>query len=89
MPTIIAYHEVTDTDHWLSSPKREEVLGPLGASNIRTFVDGENPRQVALLMEVADVDAILAAVASPSAELADAMQHDGVLPETLRILVES
>lgn len=89
MPTIIAYHEVTDTNHWLSSPKREEALAPLGASNIRTFVDRENPQQVAVLMDVADLDAMLAAVASPPAELAEAMQHDGVLPETLTILVES
>jgi hypothetical protein len=89
MPTIIAYHEVTDTKHWLSSPKREEALGPLGASNIRTFVDRENPQRVAVLMDVADLDAMLAAVANPRAELAEAMQPDTVLPETLTILVES
>ena len=88
MPTIIAYHEVTDTDHWLASPKREEVLGPLGASNIRTFVDRENPQKVGVLMDVANLDSMLAAVANPSPELA-AMQHDTVRPETLTILVES
>ena len=89
MPTIIGHHRVTDTDHWLSSPKREEVLGPLGASNIRTFVDRQNPQQVAVLMDVADLDAFLAALANPPAELAEAMQYDGVLPETITILVES
>jgi hypothetical protein len=36
MATIIVTHEVTDTDGWLSSPKREELLPSLGASNIRT-----------------------------------------------------
>ena len=30
MPTIIVTHDVTDTDHWLSSPKREELLPSLG-----------------------------------------------------------
>ena len=25
MPTVLAYHDVTDTDHWLASPKREEL----------------------------------------------------------------
>lgn len=89
MPTIIAYHEVTDTDHWLASPKRKEVLGPLGASNIRTFVDRENPQKVGVLMDVADLDAMLAAIANPSPELVAAMQHDTVRPETLTILVES
>jgi hypothetical protein len=89
MPTVIAYHEVKDTEHWLSSPKREEVLPPLGASNIRTFVDRENPQQVAVLMDVDDVDGLLAALANPSAELVDAMEHDTVLPETMSVLVQS
>ena len=39
MPTVIGHHDVKDTDHWLASPKREEVFGPLGVTNIRTFVD--------------------------------------------------
>jgi hypothetical protein len=74
----------------LSSPKREEVLGPLGASAIRTFVDHRNPTRVAVLMDVADLDALLAAVANPPAELAEAMSHDGVIPAaTLTVLVES
>jgi hypothetical protein len=89
MPTVIAHHEVKDTEHWLSSPKREEVLGPLGASNIRTFVNQQNPQQVGVLMDVADLDAMMAALANPSPELASAMGYDGVLPETISILVES
>jgi hypothetical protein len=89
MPTLIAHHQVTDTDHWLSSPKRDEVLGPLGASNIRTFVDNQDRSQVAVLMDVEDVDALLAAIANPSAELAAAMEHDTVRPETMSILVQS
>src|ERR1019366_4783078 len=39
MPTVIAHHDVKDKDHWLASPRREEVFGPLGVTNIRTFVD--------------------------------------------------
>ena len=43
MPTLIAHHDVKDQKHWLASPKREEVFGPLGVTNIRTFIDPENP----------------------------------------------
>jgi hypothetical protein len=43
MPTVIGHHDVKDTKHWLASPKREEVFGPLGVTNIRTFVDPQNP----------------------------------------------
>jgi len=87
MPTIIAHHDVKDKDHWLASPKREEVFGPLGVTNIRTFVDPENPAQVAVLMDVADMDALMAAMSTKP--MAEAMAHDGVLPETLVILVEA
>jgi hypothetical protein len=87
MPTIMAYHHVKDKDHWLASPKREEVFGPLGVTNIRTFVDPENPTRVGVLMDVADMDAVMGAMETQV--MADAMAYDGVLPETLVLLVEA
>ena len=66
MPTLIAHHDVKDTEHWLASPKREEFFGPIGVTNIRTFV-----------------------AAMQTEEAAAAMEHDGVLPETLVVLIES
>jgi hypothetical protein len=86
MPTVFGYQNVKDKDHWLASPKREEFLGPLGVTNIRTFVDPENPTRVGVLMDVPDMDAVMAAMETEAA--ADAMAYDGVLPETLVILVE-
>ena len=86
MPTVFGYHDVKDTEHWLASPKREEFLSPLGVTNIRTFVDPEKPTRVGVLMDVADMDAMLAAMETE--EAAEAMAFDGVLPETLVILVE-
>jgi hypothetical protein len=86
MPTVIAHHDVTDTDHWLASPKREEVFGPLGVTNIRTFVSPTDPTKVAVLMDIADMDAVMAAMNTP--EAAEAMAYDTVLPETMVILVE-
>ena len=87
MPTVIAHHDVKDTDHWLASPKREEFFGPLGVTNVRTFVDPQDPTRVGLLMDIPDMDAVMAAMQTP--EAAAAMEHDGVLPESLVILVES
>jgi hypothetical protein len=86
MPTVIAHHDVTDTDQWLASPKREEFFGPLRVTNIRTFVDPTNRTRVAVLMDVADMDAVMAAMETRAA--GEAMAHDGVVPETLVILVE-
>ena len=87
MPTVMAYHDVTDTDHWLASPKREEFFGPLGVTNIRTFVDPTNRARVGVLMDVPDMDAVMAAMETPEAR--DAMAYDGVAAETLVLLVES
>ena len=87
MPTVIGHHNVKDTKHWLASPKREEFFAPLGVTNIRTFVDPQNPTRVAVMMDVADLDAVVAAMETEGA--AAAMEHDGVLPETLVMLVET
>ena len=87
MPTVIAYHEIDDRDRWLASPKRDEFFGPLGVTNIRTFLDPANPNRAGLLADVPDMAAFEAAMQTQ--EAADAMAHDGVRPETLIVLVEA
>jgi hypothetical protein len=87
MPTVIGHHKVEDTQHWLASPKREEFFGPLGVTNIRTFVDPQNPAQVAVLMDVPDMDAMIAALQTEKAT--EVMKNDTVLPESLVLLVEA
>lgn len=87
MPLVIGYHEVKDTKHWLASPKREEFFGPLGVTGVKTFVDPENPKRVAVLMDVPDMEAVMAALQTEAG--AAAMEHDGVLADTLVILVEA
>ena len=87
MTSVIGYHDVKDQKHWLASPKREEFFGPLGVTNIRTFIDPQNPTRVAISMDVADMDALMAVMQSPQG--AEAMDYDGVVAETLVILVEA
>ena len=86
MPTVIGYHEIKDAQHWLSSPKREELFGPIGITTIRTFVDPQNPTRAAVLMDVPDLDALQAVMQTQEAR--DAMAYDGVLPEILVMLQE-
>jgi hypothetical protein len=86
MPTIIVFHEADDVDHWLSSPLREEVFGPLGIT-ARTFVDPEKSNRVGLIVEIPDMDVYTKFMATP--EAAEAMKNDGVRPETLVALVEA
>jgi hypothetical protein len=87
MPTVIGYHDIKDKDHWLTSTKRQEFFGPLGVTNIRTFVDPNNDTRAAVLMDVPDLEKLKAAMQSPAA--AQAMAHDGVVPESLVMLVEA
>jgi hypothetical protein len=83
---VIAYHEIDDSEHWLASPKREELFGPMGIS-VRTFLDPENPSRAAVLADVPDMDAFQALMQSQ--EAAGAMKHDGVRADTLVMLVEA
>jgi hypothetical protein len=85
VPTLLAFHEVDDLDHWLNSRKREEIFGPLGIT-VRTFHDPERTNRVGLIVEVPDMAVFEQAMQSEGA--AEAMRHDGVRPETLLVLIE-
>ena len=86
MPTLMIFHEVDNVEHWLGSPKREEVFGPLGIT-VRTFVDPMKTNHVGLIVDVPDMDTFQRVMESEAA--ADAMKFDGVRPETILMLVES
>jgi len=87
VPTVMGHHDISKgKDHWLNSPKRAELFGPLGVTNVRTFVDPQNPNHVGVLFDVPDMGAFMSAMESEAA--AEAMAYDGVMPETLVILVE-
>ncbi|MDP9117063.1 MAG: hypothetical protein M3O28_07360 [Actinomycetota bacterium] len=84
MPWMIATHEVDDV--WLSSPKRAEIFGDV-ATDIVTFVNPQDSRQVGLSMDAHDMAGFQAIMDSPAG--ADAIRHDGVHPDTLVLLVET
>lgn len=86
MTMVIAYHEIDDSEHWLASPKREELFGPLGIS-VRTFLDPENSNRAAVLADVPDMAEFQAVMQSQAA--AEAMANDGVRADTLIVLVEA
>jgi hypothetical protein len=69
------------------TPKREEVSGPPGVTNIWTFTDPEGSNRVGLTMDIPDMDAVMAMMQTQ--EGADAMAHDGVHPDSMVILFAS
>ena len=86
MGTYLAFHEVDDVDHWLSTPTRDEVFGRLGVTH-RTFTDPNGSKRVGLILEIPDFDAFQEFMQSP--EAGEAMKTDGVHPDTLVVLGES
>jgi hypothetical protein len=83
MAEIITFLEVDDVDHWLRSPKRQEIFGPLGITG-ELFTDPANSNCVGMIANVPDMEAFQKAMQSD--EAAEAMRFDGVRPETLVIL---
>lgn len=86
MITLMATHEVDDVEHWRHSTKREEFFGGRGMT-VRTFVDPAGSNLVGVLIDAPDMAAFEAAMATP--EAAEAMKHDGVRPDTLRVFAEN
>ena len=85
MPTMLVFHEVDDVDHWLASPKREELFGPLGVT-VRPFRDPLGSDRVGLIVETPDIETWEQMLQSP--EAAAAMEYDGVRPSTVVTMVE-
>ncbi len=71
MATHLVFHEVDDVDHRLSSPKREEVFGPLGIT-FRVFRDPAGSNRVGLIVEIPDMAAYQEVMQTEAA--ADAMK---------------
>ena len=86
MATVLIIHDVDDVEHWLNSPRREEVFGPLGIT-VRTFSDPQGSKHVGLIAEIPDMDAWQEVLQSEAG--AEAMKFDGVRPETLLALMEA
>jgi hypothetical protein len=84
--TLFVFHEVDDVEHWLGSPKREEVFGPMGITG-RLFTDPAKTNRVGLVVEVPDMEAFQQLMQSD--EAAEAMRFDGVRPDTLVFLEEA
>lgn len=54
--------------------------------NIRTFVNPQNRNNVGLVMDVADLDAVMATLASPEGQ--GAAEYDGVVIDTIAFFIQ-
>jgi hypothetical protein len=87
MTRFLCHHDVKDRDLWLASEVRGEAFNSQGVTELRTYIDATNPKRVGLTGNAPDLDALLAFLQTE--EAAQAMATDGVLADTVVILVES
>jgi hypothetical protein len=88
MSRTLITHDVADVDTWLQyKSERAEAIGGMGGSNVVDYVAQDGSKRVAVSVETDDVEAILAAIASPPPELLAAMERHGVIPP-LTVYVE-
>jgi uncharacterized protein (TIGR02246 family) len=88
--TLVVTHEVDDFDHWLAAWQgddgRPSDFAAHGISGARTFQNQGDPNLIALVLDVADMDAWASFMQSEAAQTA--MSEDGVKKNTLRTFAE-
>jgi hypothetical protein len=81
MPRLVITHGVADVDTWVGfKAERAEAITGLGGTNVVDHVALDGSKVVAVSADVADVDAMMATLGSPPAEIVAVMEKHGVLP---------
>jgi hypothetical protein len=81
MPKIVVTHAVADVDNWLKGKaERAAVITAMGCTNVVDHVAEDGSKAIAVSADTQDVAGVLAAMGSPSAEVASAMERHGVVP---------
>jgi hypothetical protein len=80
MPRVVITHAVVDVQRWLEGKAdRASVISAVGTNVTDTVaLDGSN--QIALTVDVNDLAALQAMLASPPPEVAALMEKHGVIP---------
>ena len=80
MPKMVITHAVVDVQRWLSfKAERAAQIAPFG-SNVTDHVAVDGSNAIAVTLDVHDLAAMQAALASPPPEFGAAMDRHGVLP---------
>ena len=88
MAKMVVTHSVADVDNWLKGKaERAETITAMGCTNVVDYVAEDGSKAIAVTADVHDLPAVMAAMSSPSAEVAGAMERHGVLPP-LTIYIE-
>jgi hypothetical protein len=89
MPRVVVTHAVEDIERWLNGKAaRAAAIESGSGSNVTDHVAQDGSNNIAITADVSDLAAMGAMLASPSPEVAAAMQEHGVIPP-LTVYVEA
>jgi len=81
MPRVVMTHAVEDVQRWLKGKAvRAATIESGSGSNVTDYVAQDGSNNIAVSADVSDPAAMEAMLASPSPEVAAAMQEHGVVP---------
>jgi hypothetical protein len=81
MPRIVITHDVADVQMWLTfKSERADAISAMGGRQVVDHAAHDGGNRVAVSAAVDEVEAVLAAIASPPADVAAAMERHGVIP---------
>jgi len=81
MPRVVITHAVVDIDRWLKGKaKRAEAIQSGSGRNVTDYVARDGSNNIAITADVDDLAAMEAMLASPSPDVAAAMEEHGVVP---------
>jgi len=81
MATIVVRHKVGDFDTWLKGHQERAALFAPAVSSFKTFQDTDDPKSVALVLEVTDMEKLGAIINDPKNQ--DAKNRHTVLEPIL------
>ena len=80
MPKVVITHAVEDIERWLEGKsERAAAIESGSGTNVTDFVAHDGSNNVAITADVGDLGALQAMLASPSPEVAAAMEAHGVV----------
>jgi hypothetical protein len=87
MPTVVVRHKVGDFETWLKGHEDRVTLFTPAVSSFKTFQDQDDPKSVVLVLEVTDMEKLVAIMTDPNVQEAKD-RHTVLDPILLSMQVE-
>lgn len=80
MPKVVMTHAVVDVERWLEGKQERAAAIGMAGTNVTDYVAADGSKNIAVTVDIHDMDAAQALMASPPPEIAAQMESHGVIP---------